>query len=455
MTSVALLRLRLRGEQDVFLLRQRGREVARAVGLDTQDQIRVAAALSDLGRIVLVGETWVIVGFHLRPRVALCVDLEWQGGGPVPEGHTGWDSALRLMDRVEAQEDGDRRSVLLRKNLPAGVPDGDEEYLARLRVALAELSRGSVLDELRQQNEELLVTLDNLERKKDELVQVNQELEETNKGVLALYGELTAELEQTNRGVVALYGELDDRSAQLREANEGKTRFWHNVSHELRTPVNSVLGLARLLLAPDSEPLTEDQRHQVRLIRDSGQTLSALVNELLDIAKAESGRLVPQWATVDLTDLFAQLRGTLAPIVPANSPVTLVIQDPPAPAALTADETLLSRILRNLLSNGLKFTEHGEVRLSARRENDSHWEFLVADTGIGIPLHEQKRVFEEFHQVPNALQASSRGTGLGLPYARKLTEILGGALELWSAPGQGTKVTVRIPTAPPESRDDT
>jgi signal transduction histidine kinase len=447
MSPVALLRLQIRGEQDVFLLRQRGREVARAVGLDAQDQIRVAAALSDLGRIVLAGDTWVTVVFHLEPRTALGIDLEWLGGRLVPEGHTGWQSALRLMDEVHAQDEDSRRSIFLRKNLPPGLPPTHDGYFARLRAELAELSRGSALDELRAQNEELLITLDSLERKKDDLLRANQELEETNKGVVALYGELTAELEQTNRGVVALYGELEDRSAQLRDASAAKTRFWSNVSHELRTPVNSVIGLTRLLLAAGSDPLTDDQRHQIQLISDSGDTLSSLVNDLLDIAKAESGRLVPQWTRVDLTDLFAQLRGTLVPIIPAGSTVALRIQDPPHPGVLTTDETLLNRILRNLLSNGLKFTEHGEVRLTARHEN-GWWEFVVSDTGIGIPSHEQKRVFEEFHQVPNALQARSRGTGLGLPYARKLTELLGGDLALHSAPGQGTTVSIKMPPGP-------
>jgi signal transduction histidine kinase len=449
MTPMLLLRLRIRGEQDVFFLRQRGREVARAVGQDAQDQIRVAAALSDLGRIILVGDTWVTVLFRLesQPRPTLVIELEWQGGVLVPEGHTGWETAVRLMDEIRAEEKDGKRYVLLRKYLPPNAPPATEDHVARIRAALAELARGSALDELRAQNEELLLTLDSLARKKDELQQANAELEETNRGVLALYGELTAELEQTNKGVVALYGELEDRSIQLREVGEAKTRFWQNVSHELRTPVNSVIGLTRLLLGPGSSPLTVEQREQVRMIGESGDTLLSLVTELLDVAKAESGKLVPHWAPVDLADLFAQLRGTLAPIAPANV-VDLTIDDPPEPAVLTTDETLLIRILRNLLSNGLKFTEHGEVRLSALCHDSAMWEFVVADTGIGIPANEQRRVFEEFHQVPSALQARSRGTGLGLPYARKLTRILGGELELQSSPGRGTRVSVRIPAAP-------
>nr|WP_225955263.1 ATP-binding protein [Kibdelosporangium phytohabitans] len=296
---------------------------------------------------------------------------------------------------------------------------------------------------MRVQNDELLLTLDRLERHQGELVRLNEELEETNTGVVALYGELTAELEQTNRGVVALYGELEDRSRQLKDANEAKARFWSNISHELRTPINSVIGLTRLLLGPGASPLDAEQRQQVSMIADSGETLLSLVHELLDIAKAESGKLEPHPADTDLKDLFGQLRGTLAPLVPSDA-VALVVDDPPAPAVVVTDETLLSRILRNLVSNGLKFTESGQVRLTADH-HDGVWRFRVTDTGIGIPEHEQERVFEEFHQVPNPLQARSGGTGLGLPYARRLTEILGGQLRLDSTLGRGTRVVVEIP----------
>jgi signal transduction histidine kinase/CheY-like chemotaxis protein len=302
-----------------------------------------------------------------------------------------------------------------------------------------------VLDELRAQNQELLDALDELERKQAELVRLNDELAETNQGVVALYKELSDELEQTNRGVVALYADLDEKSIQLREASEAKTRFWSNISHELRTPINSVVGLGRLLLAPGADPLTGEQRRQVSLITESGTTLLALVNELLDAAKAESGLLEPQLTPVDLGDLFRQLRGTLRPVVPTDE-ITFVIDEPPTLAPLMTDEVMLGRILRNLLTNGLKFTTRGQVRLAVEPYQEGQGlAFVVADTGIGIPLDEQTKVFEEFHQVPNDLQSRSAGTGLGLPYARRLAEILGGELTLASVVGEGTTVTLRLP----------
>ncbi|MET0236921.1 MAG: ATP-binding protein [Kibdelosporangium sp.] len=446
MTTDHLLKLSVRGEADVFLLRQRGREVTQAIGLDTQDQTRVATSLSDLGRDVLDGVVWVSVEFALAvgSRPALRIQLRWQGGRDIPEQKVGWVSASRLMSEVNGRRSGDERVITLLKNLPASLKEPDRAEVALLRVRLARLTRASALDEMRAQNEELVLTLESLERKQNDLVRLNAELEETNQGVVALYNELSGELEETNRGVVALYAELDDKSNQLKEAIEAKTRFWANVSHELRTPINSVIGLSRLLLDRHADPLTAEQHHQAKMISDSGETLLVLVNELLDAAKAESGRLRPQLGTVDLRALFAQLRGTLRPIVP-NGDVALVVEDPDVDSQLVTDETMLIRILRNLLSNGLKFTQQGEVSLTAHRDEAGQWEFRVTDTGIGIPIDEQKRVFEEFHQVPNPLQERTSGTGLGLPYARRLAEILGGNLRLSSTPGEGTEVVFVLP----------
>ena len=131
--------------------------------------------------------------------------------------------------------------------------------------------------------------------------------------MLALYNQLSEELEETNRGVVALYAELDEKSGQLREASDAKNRFWATVSHELRTPLNSIIGLVRLLVGPGGEPLAEEQFHQIQLIGSSAETLLSLVSELLDMAKAESGRLDPQSSEVDLVALAERLRMTLRP----------------------------------------------------------------------------------------------------------------------------------------------
>ena len=274
---------------------------------------------------------------------------------------------------------------------------------------------------------------------------VNAELEETNQGVMAMYGQLSEELEQTNRGVVALYAELDEKSERLREASEAKNRFWANISHELRTPLNSIIGLTRLLADPGGGSLDPEQLHQVDLIQNAGRTLLALVNDLLDVAKAESGRLRIDPATVALPALLGRLRGLVRPMAEGR-PIEVIVSDEGAPDSVLTDELALTAILRNLLSNGIKYTNSGEVRLSVRTAGP-RLEIVVADTGIGIPAGQQQRVFEEFYQVPGVRRG---GTGLGLAYARRLAGLLGGDLTLTSEPGAGTTVVLSLPHGPAE-----
>ncbi len=439
----SLTRMTIVGESDVFHLRGRGRQVAAAVGLDGQDQIRVATALSDVGRELVAQSVTTSAAFTLlpEPSAALVIELSWNG--TVTATGPGWHTARTLMHDVRFEQRADGGTATLVRNLVAGGRPPTATHLVAVREQLRSRNEGSALDELRAQNQELLETLEDLEHKRLELERLNTELEETNQGVVALYKELSDELEQTNKGVVALYAELDEKSTQLREAGEARTRFWSNISHELRTPVNSVVGLTRLLAVAGADPLTDEQRRQVDLINDSGTTLLALVNELLDTAKAESGSLRPRPAPVDLEYMFVQLRGALRPLIRSRE-VEFVAEDLPPLPPLVTDGTMLVRILRNVLSNGLKFTERGEVRLSVAQDDD-HLRFVVADTGIGIPPDQQDRVFEEFHQVPNRLQSGTAGTGLGLSYARRLSRILGGDLTLRSEVGAGTEVTLRLP----------
>jgi signal transduction histidine kinase/CheY-like chemotaxis protein len=431
--STELARLDVRDLAGVFAARQLGRGPAAGLALDRPDQIRVATALSEISRSAVTAGRTAIITFGIDDaELLLTVTLD---GDPPAEGVA---AASRLMDSVTILPDG---QVVLTKRRPPGVPPDTELVSEQLAAVVPH----SALDELRRQNADLISALEDLRRQKEQLVLLNAELQDTNAGVMALYRELSTELEQTNRGVVALYAELDQTSEQLRAALTSKDRFWANVSHELRTPLNSILGLTRLLAEPGADGRLDPERlYQVELIKNSAGTLLALVNDLLDVAKAESGRLHADPARVDLRAVFDRMRGLAGPMAEGR-PVAVVVTDDGVPGTILTDEAVLTSILRNLLSNAIKYTDTGEVRLSAQLAGP-RLEISVADTGMGIPLHLHERVFEEFYQVPGARRG---GTGLGLPYARRLARMLGGDLVLSSEPGAGTTVLLSLPNETP------
>jgi signal transduction histidine kinase len=261
---------------------------------------------------------------------------------------------------------------------------------------------------------------------------------------------LRVELDETNKGVVALYAELDDKAAQLRDANDLKSRFLSYMSHEFRTPLASMTSIAGIMLSRLDGPLSAEQQKQVEFIRSSSRELTEMVNDLLDLAKVEAGRITisPEW--FEMVDLFAALRGMFKPIV-ATTSVTLVFDEPEDDIKLYTDDKKLSQILRNFISNALKFTPVGEVRVTARLLDPDHVEFAVIDTGIGIAAEHLPNLFSDFVQLDVRLQKRLRGTGLGLSLARKFAELLGGRVAVESELGKGSRFSVVLPVKVPVS----
>jgi len=286
-----------------------------------------------------------------------------------------------------------------------------------------------------------------------ELAALYRETERQQRELLRRHEELlrlSRELDDSNRGMVALHAELDEKQDSLRRASEVKARMVANVSHEFRTPLNSILGLSRLLLDRTDGELTGEQEKQVRFIRRSAETLSELVNDLLDLSKMAAGKVGLRIAAFDVPTVLGALRGMLRPLTPDS--VALVMEDSADLPLLETDESKVSQVLRNFVSNALKFTERGEVRVRAQVGPDDTISFLVSDTGIGIAPDDQARIFEEFTQVDSPLQRKVKGTGLGLALCRKIGEMLGGSVSVQSTVGQGSTFTLTIPRVHPEAQ---
>jgi signal transduction histidine kinase/CheY-like chemotaxis protein len=449
--ATTILTLIIRYEHDIVIARQRSRQIASLLGFDPQDQVRLATAVSEIARNAytyanggkvefvledtLQGQSFVIRITDEGPGIA---DVEgilegrFKSKGGMGLGIIG---TRRLMDYFHLDSTpGKGTTVLLGKRLPPKAPRLDSKDIATIVAELARLPAQTAFEEIQRQNQELMRILEELRVRQEELINLNRELEDT------------------NRGVLALYAELDDKAQHIRRADELKSRFLSNMSHEFRTPLNSILALTRLLLERADGPLTEEQEKQVNFIRKAASDLSELVNDLLDIAKVEAGKVVVRPGEFDVSTLFSTLRGMLRPLL-VNPSLNLVFDEPSDIPRLFTDEGKVSQILRNLISNAIKFTPRGEVRVSAALSEDrSSVIFSVSDTGIGIAPEDQERIFEEFTQIEHPLQKRTKGTGLGLPLTKKLAELLGGSINVKSEVGMGSTFSVRIPLTYSETK---
>ena len=437
----ALSSISLHFEYDLVAARRRARQVAALLGFDEQDQTRIATVASEIARNALRygGGGRFEFGVEQRNGVqALTMTIIDRGPG-IPNldeilsgryrSQTGMGlgilGARRLMDDFSISSSPEKGTVVsMKKLLPAASPELTQERILRVVDELAQQRAESPLEEIQQQNAELLQALGALNERQEELERLNQELEDT------------------NRGVLALYAELDEKAESLRRADHLKTRFLSDMSHEFRTPVNAILALSRLLEEADLEP---EGRKQVSLIHRAAGDLESLVSDLLDLAKIEAGKIDVRPAEFEITTLFSALRGMLRPLL-LNRALSLVFDDPEGLPAMHTDEGKISQILRNFISNALKFTEGGEIRVSATMAADGRTiRFAVVDTGIGIALEDHERIFEEFTQIDHPLQQAHKGTGLGLPLTRKLAHLLGGRVGVHSEPGVGSTFWADIP----------
>ncbi|MEH2121327.1 response regulator [Nostoc sp.] len=314
---------------------------------------------------------------------------------------------------------------------------------------------------LEQQAQSLKASEDLLKGQQEELQQTNAELEEK----AELLATQKKEVERKNREIEQARLSLEDKAEQLTLSSKYKSEFLANMSHELRTPLNSLLILAKLLADNIDHNLTTKQVEYSQTIYSAGTDLLTLINDILDLAKIESGTMSIDITQMSLAELGEQTERTFGEIAQSKRLGFVIEFTPELPISINTDVKRLQQVLKNLLSNAFKFTEHGEVRLKiavAKQgwSNDKKTlnnaqlviAFSVSDTGIGIAPDKQKVIFEAFQQADGSTSRKYGGTGLGLSISREIAYLFGGEIKLVSQPGQGSTFTFYLPQLSQQSR---
>ncbi|MCF6404388.1 response regulator [Chitinophaga filiformis] len=313
-----------------------------------------------------------------------------------------------------------------------------------LQVQHGELE--NINTELEAQAQKLQASEEELRVQQEELQQANQELEERSRL-----------LEDRNQVIVERNLEIQKKAEELEISTKYKSEFLANMSHELRTPLNSILLLSRLMAENNDHNLNPDQVESAQVIQSSGKGLLNLIDEILDLSKIEAGKMDLEFAPVPVHEICTDMEALFVPIAREKNLALQVDIQPEAPALIETDKMRLEQILKNLLSNALKFTARGMVtlRVAAVPENAALIRFSVKDTGIGIPADKQQIIFEAFQQADGSTRRKYGGTGLGLSISRELAKLLGGEIRLESEPGQGSEFIVTIPVHPQAEKEQT
>ena len=296
-------------------------------------------------------------------------------------------------------------------------------------------------EELEQQARVLKESQAHLETQQAELEQTNEKLSEQAQTL----ADQRDELDQRNTTLGRIQAQLEERAEELQRASRYKSEFLANMSHELRTPLNSSLILAKLLAENGNGNLNDEQVKFAESIYSAGNDLLNLINDILDIAKVEAGKLEIRPERTPLASLLEGLRDVFVPLAGERSLSFEIEQQGELPQVLFTDRQRAEQILRNLLSNAFKFTDRGGVTLSVSRQDDQYLAFAVRDTGIGIAADQQQAIFEAFRQADGTTNRRYGGTGLGLSISRDLAGLLGGSITVSSVPGEGSTFTLLLP----------
>lgn len=307
-----------------------------------------------------------------------------------------------------------------------------------------------LLEETQAQSEELQAQHSELENLNTELEAHTQKLQTSEEELRVQQEELqqtNLELEERNRIINTRNDEIQQKATELEHSTRYKSEFMANMSHELRTPLNSILLLSRYLSENSENNLNPDQIESASVILNSGNGLLLLIDELLDLSKIEAGKMELEYQNIRIDDMLNSLQSLFAPIAKEKSLKFIIKNELNDITHLETDRMRLEQILKNLISNALKFTSEGHVMLQLHKVAGASQSiaFAVTDTGIGIPKEKQGLVFDAFQQADGSTKRKFGGTGLGLSISKELARLLGGEISLSSEPGKGSEFVVTVP----------
>jgi signal transduction histidine kinase len=430
----------VRRESDIVKVRDRVRRLAREMGFDSTTQIKITTAVSEVTRNIYeyAKSGAIMLALAERgPDFGLQVTARDDGPGideatlrSIMRGHyqsasglgVGLSGTRKLMDEFDIQtRSGEGTRVTLVKWMPRGTADNVRGRVEELRGHLGEDAEDSAIEELQQQNRDLAQILAELEEKRGQLEALNVQLSETNR-------------------------ELNEANAKLRELSEMKEEFLALTTHDLRSPLTVISGVISFFTSGRLGELSPEQKNMVAMMERNTQSLIELVNDLLDASKLESGTMRLEMASIDVRGVVDELRESMEPMAKEKG-IEMVEHLPADLPPVEADRAKLRRILLNLLSNALKFTQKGgrvEVRVE---QQDGQVLISVSDTGVGIAPEDVARLFDKYEQARSRATRGEKGTGLGLYITRQLVELHGGKIKVNSEVGKGSTFSFTLPVA--------